>query len=121
MAGIKVIADNACDLPDNLVEDLGIGIVPLDVRLGEWGPEEMKLVSPGEFWRRCAMTGALAETSSPSPGAFAQSFAQAADEGCPSVVCLTLSAGLSGTYQAAARGPKKCGDESTSESSTLGR
>ena len=65
MAGIKVIADNACDLPDNLVEDLGIGIVPLDVRLGEWGPEEMKLVSPGEFWRRCAMTGALAETSSP--------------------------------------------------------
>jgi len=107
MAGIKVIADNACDLPDNLVEDLGIGIVPLDVRLGEWGPEEMKLVSPGEFWRRCAMTGALAETSSPSPGAFAQSFAQAADEGCPSVVCLTLSAGLSGTYQAARAGAEE--------------
>ena len=121
MAGIKVIADNACDLPDNLVEDLGIGIVPLDVRLGEWGPEEMKLVSPGEFWRRCAMTGALAETFPPHLAPSRESFAQAADEGCPSVVCLTLSAGLSGTYQARAWGPKKCGDESMSESSTLGR
>ena len=107
MAGIKVIADSACDLPDNLVEDLGIGIVPLDVRLGEWGPEEMKRVGPGEFWRRCAMTGAVAETSSPSPGTFAESFAHAADEGCPSVVCLTLSSGLSGTYQAARAGAEE--------------
>jgi hypothetical protein len=35
--------------------------------MGEWGPEEMKLVSPGRVWRRCAMTGALPETSSPLP------------------------------------------------------
>ena len=67
----------------------------------------MKLVGPAEFWRRCAMTGALPETSSPSPGAFAESFARAADEGCPSVVCLTLSAGLSGTYQAARAGAEE--------------
>lgn len=107
MAKIRVIADSACDLPNSLAEAHGIGIVPLDVRLGEWGPEEMKLVGPAEFWRRCAMTGALPETSSPSPGAFAESFARAADEGCPSVVCLTLSAGLSGTYQAARAGAEE--------------
>lgn len=107
MTGIKVIADSACDLPSSLAEEHGIGIVPLDVRLGEWGPEEMKLVGPAEFWRRCAMTDALPETSSPSPGAFAESFARAADEGCPSVVCLTLSASLSGTYQAARAGAEE--------------
>jgi DegV family protein with EDD domain len=104
---VRVVADSACDLPSSLAEAHGIEIVPLDVRLGEWGPEEMKDVGPAEFWRRCAMTDALPETSSPSPGAFAESFARAADEGCPSVVCLTLSSGLSGTYQAARAGAEE--------------
>ena len=107
MAGVRVVADSACDLPSSLAEAHGIEIVPLDVRLGEWGPEEMKLVGPAEFWRRCAMSEALPETSSPSPGAFAESFTRAADQGCPSVVCLTLSAGLSGTYQAARAGAEE--------------
>ena len=38
MAGIRVIADSACDLPTGLVQEHDMRIVPLDVRLGEWGP-----------------------------------------------------------------------------------
>jgi DegV family protein with EDD domain len=53
------------------------------------------------------MTSALPETSAPSPGAFAESFTQAADDGCTSVVCLTLSSGLSSTYQAACAGAEE--------------
>jgi DegV family protein with EDD domain len=87
-----------------LAEAHGIGTVPLDVRLGEWGPDEMRTIEPAEFWRRCAMTSALPETSAPSPGAFAQSFVQAAEEGCSGVVCLTISSGLSATYRAACHG-----------------
>jgi DegV family protein with EDD domain len=104
MAGIRVVADSACDLPTHLVEQHDIGIVPLDVRLGQWGPEEMNRVGSDEFWRRCSMTTALPETSAPSPGAFAESFARAADQGCAGVICLTLSAGLSATHQAACGG-----------------
>jgi DegV family protein with EDD domain len=104
MAGIRVIADSACDLPTGLVQEHDMRIVPLDVRLGEWGPEEMGLIPPVEFWRRCATTGALPQTSAPSPGAFAQSFSQAADDGFRGVVCLTLSSSLSGTYKAACAG-----------------
>ena len=47
MAGIRVIADSACDLPARLADELGIGTVPLDVRLGEWGPDEMRTIGPG--------------------------------------------------------------------------
>jgi len=50
------------------------------------------------------MTDSLPETSAPSPGAFAQFFAEAADDGCSGVVCLTLSSDLSATYQAACAG-----------------
>ena len=107
MAGIRVVTDSAADLPAALAQKYDIRIVPLDVRLGQWGPEEMRLIDPAEFWRRCAMTDALPETSAPSPGAFAQSFAQAADDGCDGVVCLTLSSGLSSTYQAACAGAEE--------------
>jgi len=104
MAGIRVVTDSAGDIPTRLAQEHDIRIVPLDVRLGDWGPDKMRLIEPAEFWRRCAMTTALPETSAPSPGAFAESFTQAADDGCTSVVCLTLSAGLSSTYQAACAG-----------------
>ena len=104
MAGVRVIADSACDLPPGLAAEHGIGTVPLDVRLGESGPDDMRTIEPVEFWRRCAVTSALPETSAPSPGAFAESFVQAAEEGCSGVVCLTLSSALSATYRAACRG-----------------
>jgi len=104
MAGIRVVTDSAGDLPTSLAKEHDIRIVPLDVRLGRWSPEEMRLIEPAEFWRRCAMTDTLPETSAPSPGAFAESFAQAAEDGCAGVVCLTLSSALSATYQAACAG-----------------
>jgi DegV family protein with EDD domain len=110
MTGIRVVTDSAADIPTNLADEKDVRIVPLDVRLGEWGPEEMRLIDPAEFWRRCAMTDALPETSAPSPGAFAESFAQAADDGCTGVVCLTLSSELSSTYQAACGGAEEVRD-----------
>jgi DegV family protein with EDD domain len=43
----------------------------------------------------------MPETAAPSPGAFHQSFVEAADAGRSGVVCLTISSRLSATYQAA--------------------
>ena len=110
MAAIRVVTDSAGDLPAVLVAQHDIRIVPLDVRLGDWGPEEMRLIEPAEFWRRCAMTTSLPETSAPSPGAFAESFGQAADDGCDGAICLTLSSALSATYQAACAGADEVRD-----------
>lgn len=107
MAKIRVVTDSAGDLPSNLAEQHDIRVVPLDVRLGDWGPDEMRLIDPEEFWRRCATTNSLPETSAPSPGSFAQSFSEAADDGCSGVVCLTLSSALSATYQAACAGAEE--------------
>jgi DegV family protein with EDD domain len=107
MAGIRVVTDSAADLPTSLANKHGVRIVPLDVRLGKWGPDEMRLIDPAEFWRRCATTDELPETSAPSPGAFAETFLQAAEDGCDGVLCLTLSSELSSTYQAACAGAEE--------------
>lgn len=110
MTRIKIVTDSAGDLPKELLAEHGISIVPLDVRLGQWGPDEMRLIEPAEFWRRCAATSALPETSAPSPGAFADEFARAAAEGFEGVVCVTLSSGLSATFQSACAGADEVRD-----------
>jgi DegV family protein with EDD domain len=107
MARIAVVTDSASDLPDEIA---GVTVVPLDVRLGESGPEVMGLLTPAEFWQRCAETTALPETSAPSPGAFRDGFLAAADAGYDGVVCVTISSSLSATNQSARAGAAEAAD-----------
>lgn len=109
MAGIRVVTDSAGDLDADVAAEHGIEIVELDVRLGDIGPETTRTWSPAEFWRQCAMTPELPETSAPSPGAFAKAFEAAADSGADGVVCVTISSKLSATYQAAVAGAEAAG------------
>jgi DegV family protein with EDD domain len=101
MAGIRVVSDSACDLPDAVVQELGIEIVPLTVRFGETELVDRQDVTPSEFWSRCASFPGLPETAAPSPGAFEAAYRRLAEEGAEGVVCVTLSSDLSGTFQAA--------------------
>jgi DegV family protein with EDD domain len=101
MPGIRIVTDSACDLSDELVEQHHIGVVPLTIRFGEEELEDRVQLSPETFWQRCAGKGALPETAAPSPGAFMAAFQAAADDGADGVLCLTISAGVSGTYGSA--------------------
>jgi DegV family protein with EDD domain len=98
---VRVITDSACDLSDEMVQSARIIVVPLSIRFGDEELLDRRDITPTEFWRRCADAAALPETAAPSPGAFQQAFAQAVDEGADAIACLTLSSGVSATYQAA--------------------
>ncbi len=104
MAGVRIVTDNGCDLPDALVNKHGIVVVPIEVRLGNHSADEMRDVSPTRFWELTKNEREIAETSAPAPGAFAAAFAEAANDGCAGVVCVTLSSGLSATHQSAVVG-----------------
>jgi len=101
MAGIRVVSDSACDLPDPIVQELGIEIVPLTVRFGDTELVDRQDISSAEFWTRCAAFPGLPETAAPSPGAFEAAYRRLADQGADGIVCVTLSSDLSGTFQAA--------------------
>lgn len=79
-------------------------VVPLDIRLGETSADEMRSLDTAQFWERARASKAIAQTSAPSPGAFATAFRDAAAGGADGVLCVTLSSGLSGTYQSAIAG-----------------
>ncbi len=102
MAGIRIVTDSACDLTDALAQQHGIVIVPLSIRFGDEVLVDRRDLDAAEFWRRCAASPTLPETSAPPPGAFQEAYQTARDEGCDAVVCLTISADLSsGTHQSA--------------------
>ena len=101
MSKIGVICDSASDLPTRELERLGIMMVSLNIRFGDEEFVDRVTLSIEEFWRRCAQSRTLPETSAPSPGAFQAAYRAAADQGCTGVIVLTLSAALSGTYQSA--------------------
>ncbi len=110
MARIRVVTDSACDLSAALAAENGVTVVPLSIRFGSEEFVDGGTLSTDEFWARCAASPVLPETSAPSPGAFQDAFAAAADGGYDGVLCLNLSAGVSATYQAAVTAAKSFGD-----------
>ncbi|MBA2751284.1 MAG: DegV family protein [Actinobacteria bacterium] len=98
---LRIITDSACDLPPELAERHGIEIVPLTVRFGDEELVDRRDLTPRQFWDRLAHSDVLPETAAPSPGAFEAAYRKAAEDGCEGVVCVTISAGLSATYEAA--------------------
>ncbi len=104
MPGVRVVTDSACDLSDELAARYGIDVVPLTIRFGDEELLDRRDVSPAEFWRRCEASPVLPETAAPPPGAFTSAYERAAADGAAGVLCLTLSSGVSATYQAALAG-----------------
>src|SRR5918993_3712302 len=103
---VKIVTDSSCDLPDALVSELGIDVVPLKIRFGTEELVDRVDLSPAEFWARCGTSAELPSTAAPSPGAFEEVFRRAHAAGAEGVVCVNLSSKLSATgesAQAAAR------------------
>ena len=99
--GVRVVTDSACDLPDDLIERNGIGVVPLTIRFGNEELIDRKELSTDEFWRRLADSDVLPETSAPSAGAFEGAFRRMVEDGATGIICINLSSKLSATMQSA--------------------
>jgi len=110
MARIRVVADSACDLSAEVAAEHGISIVPLSIRFGAEEFVDGKDLTTEEFWARCKASPVLPETAAPSPGAFQEAFLAAADEGYDGVLSLSLSAGVSATFQAATAAARAVAD-----------
>lgn len=98
---IGIVTDSAGDLPAALATELGIAIVPLDVRLGANPVDLVRTLDPAAFWELAARTPELPETSAPSPGAFVAAYERCIADGADAVICITISSALSATYDAA--------------------
>ena len=110
MARIRVVTDSACDLSAEVAATHGVTIVPLSIRFGDEEFVDGKDLTTEEFWARCKASPVLPETAAPSPGAFQEAFLAAAVDGYDGVLSLSLSGGVSATFQAASTAAKAVAD-----------
>jgi len=82
--------------------------VPLDVRLGDSDPDLLRSLDGDAFWTLASSSDDLPTTAAPAPGAFRDAFESLHERGCEQIVCITISSGLSATYQSASVGASMC-------------
>lgn len=102
---VAFVSDTACDLPDELVLQYDIGLVPMQLIVDEHGYRDRLELTAAEFFRRMR-AGLDASTSQPAPQAFGDAYQDAARAG-DHVVAVTVSSGLSGTYANAVAAAKR--------------
>lgn len=104
---MKIITDSSADLPFNIIEKYDITVVPLTIKMGLHEYLEGITLTSEEFFTKMFASAELPKTSQPSPSAFVNVFTKfdAAHE----LLCLTVSSGLSGTYQSACIGKELSG------------
>jgi len=98
---IRIVTDSACDLPQQLVDQHRITIVPLSIRFGDKEYIDRKDLTKEQFWQMCSSSPVLPETAAPSPGQFETEYRRLKQEGATGIVVVSLSSDLSATMQSA--------------------
>lgn len=103
MANVFIVTDSTADIPKNIVEELGITVVPLKVHFGEETYLDGVSITADEFYSKLQSAERLPTTSQPSPLDFVNVYKSLA-EGKEDVhiISIHISSALSGTYQSAA-------------------
>lgn len=98
---IRVVTDSSCDLPEALVEQYRLEVVPLTIRFGEEHLVDREELSGDDFWQRLTTGSDLPETAAPSIGRFQEAFNRLASAGADGIVVVTISGSMSATSQSA--------------------
>jgi len=96
---VRIVVDSSADLRSDIRQRLSV--VPLTILFGDAEYIDGVTIGHKEFYEKLVESDVLPTTSQASPHAFAQAF-EAAKQAGEEVVCITISAVLSGTFQSAA-------------------
>jgi DegV family protein with EDD domain len=97
-ASIALITDSTCDIPQPLIEQYGIVVIPQIVVWGEKMLRNRIDLNPEEFYRRLERDAHMPTSTQPSPGDFEKTYREAIAQGAKEIVILTVSSAMSGTY-----------------------
>lgn len=98
---IKIVTDSTCDLPDSVIDELGISVVPLYINIGNQGFLDGVDISREEFYNNLPTYSEHPTTGTPGTQAFLETYNQLADDGATEIVSIHISENLSGTVNVA--------------------
>lgn len=101
VGNFKIISDSSCDLPEAIVKEYGIDIIPYYVTLDSsvYYKENIDITNE-EFYRRLTEEKAMPKTSLPSISDYLEVFKKYAGRGLD-ILCICLTSKFSGSYQSA--------------------
>ena len=97
---VKIVTDSIADLPYQVARELGITVVPLNVRFGTEVYRDGVDLTAEQFYERLVHSKTLPVSSTPSPGSFAEAYDKLAEE-TDEILVITLSSKLSATHEVA--------------------
>jgi DegV family protein with EDD domain len=95
-----LVVDSTADLPERMVADPNVTMVPLTVFFGDEGFLDWVEIQPEEFYKKLAASPVLPRTSQPSAGAFLEEYKRLRKK-YERVYSVHLSSKLSGTIASA--------------------
>lgn len=98
---IAIISDTDTSLPQESLDKYGIRQVSITIHFGDEILKACSGITDEELVERVIRDGILPTTAAPSPGDFSEAYQEAFDRGADEIICLTVSAGVSATYQSA--------------------
>ena len=97
---VKIVTDSGADLPEELVKELGITVVPIYVRFGDKVYRDRVDISEDEFYERLTHDPVHPNTTQPSPQDFADVYQKLVPE-ADGIVSIHITGKLSGTCNSA--------------------
>lgn len=104
---LAIITDSTCDIPDALIEQLGIIIVSHYII---WGEEQFKdrvTLQPEDFYRRFQTDPLRPTTAQASVQDFIDAIQTAIKRGASEAIVLTVSSAMSGAFQMATQAAER--------------
>ena len=97
---VKIITDSTSDIPESIVSDLDIEVVPLNIHIGQDNFKHGVDIGTDEFYTKLLTDSELPKTSQPSPGEFLEVYRKCLDDS-DAIVSIHVTSKLSGTYNSA--------------------
>ncbi len=97
---VKVVTDSIADLPDSVVQDLGITVVPLLIHIDDETFEDGATISTDGFYNLLTTGDVSPKTSAPSSGMFLEAYRRLAQE-TDEIISIHVSTKLSAVHASA--------------------
>jgi DegV family protein with EDD domain len=98
---IKIVTDSTSDLPQDVIQKLGITVVPLYINIGDQGYLDGVEITRKEFYTNLPNYDVHPTTGTPGMDAISQVYQKLADEGATQILSIHISKSLSATVEVA--------------------
>lgn len=98
---IKIVTDSTCDLPQNVIQGLGITVIPLYINIGDKGYLDGVDITREDFYTNLPDYDVHPTTGTPGIDVFTQVYKSLSSEGATEVLSIHISQSLSATVEVA--------------------